>query len=156
MTKHLLPLLIAMALFASSALAADVEYSTTGAMDTPATMGGDFGRTAVIKFKGTFGASAVEDRTPRAVALLGNYPNPFNPSTTITFSLPRDMAVDLVVYSLEGRPVRRLLQGSRVAGTHQVVWDGTDRQNRAVPSGIYLVRMVTEDGVDARKVVLAK
>jgi flagellar hook assembly protein FlgD len=70
--------------------------------------------------------------------------------------LPRDMAVDLVVYSVEGRPVRQLRQGSRVAGTHQVVWDGSDQQSRDVPSGIYLVRMVTEDGVHSRKIVLAK
>ena len=119
-------------------------------------MDGDFGRTAVMQFKGSFGTSSGGRRDPGAVALLGNHPNPFNPSTTITFSLPRDMAVDLVVYSLQGRPVRRLLQGGRDAGTHQVVWDGTDQQGRAVPSGIYLVRMVTEDGVDARKVVVAK
>jgi hypothetical protein len=119
-------------------------------------MDGNFGRTAVMQFRGTFGASPVEDDTPRAMALMGNHPNPFNPSTTISFSLPRDMTVDLVVYSMQGRPVRRLLQGRRDAGTHQVVWDGTDEFGREVPSGIYLTRIVTEDGVDARKVMLAK
>ena len=119
-------------------------------------MDGNFGRTAVMQFKGTFGASPVEGGLPKVVALLGNHPNPFNPSTTITFSLPRDMAVELVVYSMQGRPVRRLLQGRRAAGLNQVVWDGTDEASRVVPSGVYLTRIVTEDGVQARKVVLAK
>jgi len=96
------------------------------------------------------------DRAPGKVALLGNHPNPFNPSTTITFSRPRDIAVDLAVYSLQGRPVRQLLQGGQAAGTPQVTWNGTDQQGRAVPSGIYLARIVTQDGVDARKIVVAK
>ncbi len=119
-------------------------------------MDGDFGRTAVMQFKGSFGTVAVDDETPRTTALLGNHPNPFNPSTTISFSLPRDMSVSLEVYSLLGRRVSRLLQGRREAGTHQVVWDGADEQGRAVPSGIYLARMVTEDGVEVGKLVLAK
>jgi hypothetical protein len=117
---------------------------------------GDFNRTAILQFKGSFTTVPVEGGPPAPTTLLGNQPNPFNPSTTITYTLSRDMAVDLAVYSLQGRPVRRLLKADRNAGEHQVVWDGTDQQNRVVPSGVYVVRMVTEDGMEARKVVVAK
>ena len=119
-------------------------------------MDGDFGRTAVMQFKGSFGTVAVQDETPGSAVLLGNYPNPFNPSTTITFALPREMAVSLDVYSLLGQPVSRLVQGRRDAGTHRVEWNGTDERGRAVPSGVYLARVVTEDGVEALTMVLAK
>ena len=119
-------------------------------------MDGDFGRTAVMQFKGTFSNVSAVDETPTSVALVGNHPNPFNPITTITFSLPRDMVVNLDVYSLRGRLVSRLLHGRRDAGTHRVVWDGTDQQGRSAPSGTYLARMVTEDGVEVLKMVLAK
>jgi hypothetical protein len=117
---------------------------------------GDYGRTAVMQFKGTFGIVSGVGETPRSVAFLGNHPNPFNPTTTITFSLPRAMAVNLDLYSLRGRHVSRLLQGRRNAGTHRAIWDGTDQQGRAAPSGTYLARMVTEDGVEVRKMVLTK
>ncbi len=119
-------------------------------------MDGDFGRTAVMQFKGSFGTVAVHDEAPGSAALVGVHPNPFNPATTITFALPREMAVSLDVYSLLGRRVRSLLQGRRDAGTHQVAWDGTDEQGRAAPSGIYLARVETEDGVEVGKMVLAK
>ncbi|MCP4545217.1 MAG: T9SS type A sorting domain-containing protein [bacterium] len=118
-------------------------------------MDGGFGRTAVMQFKGTFATTSV-DETPAPITALSNYPNPFNPATTIAFSLPRDMTVDLAVYSLRGRLVRRLLQGAVSAGTRQATWNGTDGQGHAMPSGIYMVRLMTEDGVDVRKIVLAK
>jgi hypothetical protein len=119
-------------------------------------MDGDFNRTAVMQFKGSFAASPAGDETPAAMTFLGNQPNPFNPSTTIHFALPRDMTVDLVVYSIQGRPVCRLWQGLRSVGRHQVTWDGTDSQGRQVPSGVYLVRMESADGIESQKIMLAK
>ncbi len=117
---------------------------------------GDYGRTAVLQFKGSFGASPVRsDVTPGAVS-LSNHPNPFNPATTITFSVPDEMRVDVAVYSLQGHLVRELVQGQRRSGTHQVRWDGTDASGRSVPSGIYFARIVTEEGSVTRKLVVAK
>ena len=101
-------------------------------------------------------ALAVGEALPAAVTLLGNHPNPFNPTTAITFALPRGMAVNLDVYSLQGRRVRRLLQGSQGAGIHAAVWDGRDRQGRTVASGVYMARLVTEEGVLVSKMLLAK
>jgi FlgD Ig-like domain len=119
-------------------------------------MDGDFGRTAVMQFKGTFALASVEEDTPVSIVTLSNHPSPFNLSTTFTFSLPRDMTVNLNVYSLHGRLVCRLLHGVQGAGLQRVVWDGTDQQGRAVPSGIYLAKLMTVEGINLRRIVLAR
>jgi hypothetical protein len=92
----------------------------------------------------------------RAVALRPNHPNPFNPSTTLQFSLSRDSQVRLTVHDLKGRAVRTLVAGDRPAGDHSVVWDGRDDGGEAVGSGVYFVRVETRDGVDAQKISLIK
>lgn len=77
-----------------------------------------------------------------AAARLGdNFPNPFNPRTTIAYTLDGTAAVRLTVYSVDGRLVRRLDHGLREAGEHRAVWDGLDAAGRAVPSGTYLYRL---------------
>ncbi|MBE0566835.1 MAG: hypothetical protein IH621_12795 [Krumholzibacteria bacterium] len=85
------------------------------------------------------GLSAVPDA---AMAHLGdNYPNPFNPRTTIRYALEEAAPVRLTVYGVDGRLVRRLEDGRREAGEHRVAWDGLDTAGRAVPSGTYLYRL---------------
>ena len=117
---------------------------------------GDFNRTAIIEFRGSFtDVSAVGD-TPTPVNLLGNHPNPFNPRTTISFTLSRTMDVDLGIYSLTGGLVRSLRQGNLGAGPHEAAWNGTDDHGRSVPSGTYLVRLVTTDGIRAKKILMVK
>lgn len=77
-----------------------------------------------------------------AIARLGdNYPNPFNPRTTIRYTLDASSPVRLTIYAVDGRLVRRLEDGGREAGEHRVVWDGLDGGGRAVPSGTYLYRL---------------
>jgi len=61
---------------------------------------------------------------PESVVLFGNYPNPFNPSTQICFSLPKALEVTLVVYDLSGRQVARLENGKLSAGVHTIEWNG--------------------------------
>ena len=101
----------------------------------------------------TSGAGA---KVPRTVSLLGNYPNPFNPSTTLSFALPSDMPVTLDIYSARGMRVRRVLAEPRTAGVHHVVWDGTDSHGRTVASGVYFYRLVTPEATLTDKVLLAK
>ncbi|MCB1060090.1 MAG: T9SS type A sorting domain-containing protein [Calditrichaeota bacterium] len=84
-------------------------------------------------------------------ALHENYPNPFNPSTTIAFNLPEAVRVKLVVYDVIGKEVARLLDGESGAGLHTVVFDG-----RALPSGVYFYRLEAGALVDTRKMVLMK
>ncbi len=75
-------------------------------------------------------------------SLEQNAPNPFNPSTTIAFTLAQAGPVDLVIYNVLGQEVRRLVSGElMVAGAHRVVWDGRDALGQAVSSGIYLYEM---------------
>lgn len=89
--------------------------------------------------------------------LLRNHPNPFNPRTVITFTLTRPQTVALTVQDLAGRSVRTLLRGARDAGRHAVAWDGRDDRGRQAPSGVYLVRLVPNDGEQRTlKVMLAK
>jgi hypothetical protein len=79
--------------------------------------------------------------TPRRLALAQNQPNPFNPATTISFSLPADGPVALAVYDVRGALVRGLVDDRLAAGEHAVTWDGRDGRGMAVPSGIYLYRL---------------
>ena len=69
------------------------------------------------------------------------WPNPFNPSTTIAFSLRASARVELAVYDLRGRKLAGLVSGRRDAGRHEVVWLGRDDRGRALPSGTYLARL---------------
>ena len=92
--------------------------------------------------------------------LIGNYPNPFNPSTTISFSLQNDNMVELSIYNSKGQKVKTLLNEQRRAGLHQVQWNGRDENGSSVSSGIYFSVMDTNrEGLDftsIKKVILLK
>ncbi len=90
-----------------------------------------------------------DDLLPSLTALTGAYPNPFNPSTTISFSLKQDARAMVEVYTVDGRHVRTLTHEDFAAGIHQVVWTGTDNSDRPVASGTYLYRLTTDGGFDA-------
>lgn len=93
--------------------------------------------------------SAVDDAVPAFAARLGAArPNPFNPSTTIAFTLAKDDRAELAVYTVDGRRVRTLLDGTTAAGEHSVRWDGTGNDGRPLASGTYLYRLRTDSGFD--------
>ncbi|MFO7653765.1 MAG: C25 family cysteine peptidase [Candidatus Krumholzibacteriia bacterium] len=98
----------------------------------------------------------IEDRAPRAVMLEGNHPNPFNPSTTITFAVPVRGRVDLQVFDLRGRLVATLANGSLDAGHHSVTWQGCDAAGRAVPSGTYVYRLQAGGETRTAKMMLVR
>jgi hypothetical protein len=98
---------------------------------------------------------AVDDELPGA-RLLGNYPNPFNPRTVITFSLPREQHVTLDVFTVDGRRVTTLVAGSQVAGTHEVTWDGSDHAGRAQPSGTYVYVMRADETREVGRMTLVR
>ena len=81
-----------------------------------------------------------------------NYPNPFNAATTIQYSLAKQGHVQLAIYDLLGRRVRLLSDGIQKAGSNTVTWDGTDQEDRPVPSGVYFCRMETIEGIRMIKV----
>jgi hypothetical protein len=101
------------------------------------------------------GATAPDD-TPLVTRLAQNHPNPFNPQTRIAFSLSRPGPASLTVFDLSGRRVATLVAGHQRAGHHTVLWSGTDRAGRQLPSGTYLYRLVTPDVQETRKLLLVK
>ncbi len=93
---------------------------------------------------------------PAATALLSAYPNPFNPSTTIPFSLETQQTVTLRIYDARGKLIRTLENSSFPAGSHQTVWDGRDNTGESVSTGVYFVRLVAGSYEETRKLVLVK
>lgn len=108
----------------------------------------------LARLAGWPGEIAESDATPAAVGLLPNWPNPFNPATTIAYVLPRSMPAQLQIIDQRGRLIIELVNGWQPAGRHEVRWHGRDASGRGAPSGSYSCRLVTPDGVFCRKLTL--
>ncbi|MBN2356119.1 T9SS type A sorting domain-containing protein [candidate division KSB1 bacterium] len=93
---------------------------------------------------------------PETFMLGHNYPNPFNPSTTIPFVLERATPVKLDVYNLRGQLVRSIFDGRLQAGSYEMIWDGRDQNGLTVVSGLYLYRLQTDAQSQTGKMVLTK
>lgn len=102
------------------------------------------------------GVSAVGDQVVSAYKLNSNYPNPFNPSTTISFNLPRNEHVEVSVYAIDGTKVATLVNETMSEGGHQVVWMGKDSNGASVASGAYLYRLTTPSFSETRVMTLLK
>ncbi len=100
--------------------------------------------------------SGVVEGLPTEYSLAQNYPNPFNPSTEIAFDLPKNAHVELSVFNILGQQVTNLLSGDMPAGSHQIMWDGTDSDGGAVASGIYFYRISTDDFSSSKKMLMLK
>jgi len=97
-----------------------------------------------------------EVTVPLSTALVGNYPNPFNPETVISFSLGAEGLVNLDIYNVRGQKVRSLAGGAYGVGVHSVVWNGCSDDGRSVGSGVYFYRMVSGEYVGVKKMLLVK
>lgn len=107
-----------------------------------------------LGFAGT--VTGVEEIMPAVLALDRNYPNPFNPQTTIGFALPLPGEVELSVFDVRGRLVVDLVDGTLVAGHHEATWRGADTSGRQVASGTYFYRLVTDEETLTGKMLLVK
>ncbi len=97
------------------------------------------------------------DSQYRRVALGQNFPNPFNPTTTIAFTVPTGAAhVSLVIHNVNGQVVRTLVDGSVAPGPHSIVWDGKDDAGKSLASGIYFSRIEAGGDRALRKMALLK
>ena len=125
--------------------------ASDGGMDTYASNG---------PFLLTIDASAVtvdnEAVLPESFALHANYPNPFNPSTTISYDLPEQAQVTLGIYDLLGKQIKTLVNQSQDAGKRIAVWDGTDDLGRPVSAGVYLYQIQAGEFSQTRKMLLLK
>jgi len=97
-----------------------------------------------------------ETLTPIKSQLLSNYPNPFNPTTTIVFEMAGEGQVSIDVFNIKGQKIRTLVNGVRGAGNHTVVWDGNDAGGRAMSSGVYFYRMTSGGYAKTRKMLMLK
>jgi len=82
---------------------------------------------------------------------LSNFPNPFNPETTISFSIPNDSEIELSVYNIKGQKVKALLKDNFEKGNHSIVWNGYDDSVKLVSSGIYLYKLNVNGKIEAVK-----
>jgi len=97
-----------------------------------------------------------EYAVPTEYELSQNFPNPFNPQTTINFQIPEPGRVEITVFNLLGQRMTPLLERDLEAGYHQLVWNGTDEFGRSLGSGVYILRMTAGDYVSHRKVMLLR
>ncbi|MFC1509190.1 T9SS type A sorting domain-containing protein [Candidatus Omnitrophota bacterium] len=95
--------------------------------------------------------TGIDDSTPSKFQLLKNYPNPFNPTTTIQYSIPRDGHVSLTVYNVSGQVINVLNDKYTQAGIHSVLWDARDN-----PSGLFFCTLKANGMSETRKMLLLK
>lgn len=123
-------------------------------------IGGNFiGPNETAMYIATWGEPQIDEpETPAPVsfALNQNFPNPFNPTTTISFSLAAPSAVQLGVYDVGGRLVRTLANGVHDAGAHEIQWDGRNANGAPVSTGVYLYRLTSSTETLTRKMILLK
>ena len=101
-------------------------------------------------------AVAMSSPRPTRFFLTQNYPNPFNGSTKLDFSIPATKSVTVKAYNLLGQPVRTLIVAELQEGEHSVLWDSTDESGRALASGVYILRLQTEDQQAIRTAVITR
>jgi len=102
-----------------------------------------------ISVGGGLKKSLAQEETDRGIptgfALYPNYPNPFNPTTTITYQLPEETSVKLAIYTADGRLIATLVDNVQAAGVYSVKWDASDQ-----PSGVYFCRLAASRSIDSR------
>jgi urease beta subunit len=106
----------------------------------------------------TVEATPLEDPTVPVLAteLQGNYPNPFNPETTIRYSVKETVPVTIEVYNLKGQLVRTLVNEVKTAGNYSVAWNGRDSHNQPVSSGVYFYKMNAGKYSSTKKMIMMK
>jgi hypothetical protein len=109
-------------------------------------------------FHSVGGSVSNEDGVAPVIAteLKGNYPNPFNPETTISYSVKENTPVSIEIFNVKGQKVTTLVNEAKAAGNHSVVWKGLDDNNRPVSSGIYYFKMNAGKYSSTKKMILMK
>ena len=110
----------------------------------------------LMTFSPDTGAGVNQSHKPEKIQIMNVSPNPFNTSTTISFTIPSSCHAALAVYSLTGQRVRTLVSGPLSAGSHSAFWDGHDDSGRLVSSGVYLFRIEADGKNAAGKMLFLK
>ena len=114
------------------------------------------GEILVIDFEYGFVGSEDPIIIPQMTKLHNNYPNPFNPTTTISYDLNNNSKVKLEIFNIKGQKVLTLEDGEKTAGHHNIVWNGKDSEGSSVSSGVYFYKLDTEDYSSVKKMILMK
>jgi hypothetical protein len=93
---------------------------------------------------------------PKVTKLAGNYPNPFNPTTSIKFEMSKQDHVEIEIYNIKGQKVKTLVNDIKEPGFHEIVWTGNDNNNKKVGSGVYFYKMKTSNYSSTKKMLLIK
>ena len=104
----------------------------------------------------TYSLNSIARPAPEEYILSDAYPNPFNPTTTLSFSVPTEGKINLSIYDMTGRLVNTLVNGHMEQGYYQVTWDGVDATGNAVASGMYIYALQGEGISITKKMVLMK
>jgi hypothetical protein len=113
------------------------------------------GNVSAYSIVGTTGVEKT-DGVPTEFALGQNFPNPFNPTTQIKFSLPKESHVKIVVYNISGSVVATIVNGTMSTGYYTITWNGTNDGGEHVSSGVYLYRIQAGEFTAVRKMVMLK
>ena len=90
------------------------------------------------------------------VISASNFPNPFNPNTTISYSISADSEVDIMIYNIKGQVVNNMKLGNLQKGNHSIEWNGTNENGKSVTSGVYFYKIVTETNTISKRMLLLK
>ena len=93
---------------------------------------------------------------PEELSISGNYPNPFNPSTTIRFGLPEPSKIRMTIVNIKGQEIAELINTWQDMGRHEVIWDGKSSDGSSLASGIYFVLINDGKNYTTHKVMLLK
>ena len=126
---------------------------TSSWMPLPATYDYNFCIKAVAVSQNS---SSNENMISPITKLHQNYPNPFNPETKISYQLPENGNVELIVYNLKGQKVKTLVNETLESGNYTVIWNGTDENNKSIASGIYFYKLKTVNFEKTKKMILIK
>jgi hypothetical protein len=114
------------------------------------------GASEILRTSYDNGTTSVKRTVPSGFALENNYPNPFNPATTICFTLERAGYIRLEILSITGQNIRELISGHMTGGTHEIIWDGRDDRGVSVSSGAYMYRLIMGEQVTAKRMMLTR
>jgi C1A family cysteine protease len=134
--------------------------SFNGSSGTWIDMGADHANDIAIRIRTSpsliVAADDIHESSPNDFSLSHNYPNPFNPSTTIEYELGKESHVDISIFNLLGQKVNTVVDEVKSSGEHSTRWDGTDYDGKQLPCGVYFYRIESRGYTDSKKMLLLR
>ncbi len=112
----------------------------------------------ILSFRGNDNSSLSSkvELTPESFTLYQNFPNPFNPSTTIKYKLNENSYVNVSIHNVAGELVKTLFNGQQDKGKNSLIWNATNNENESMPGGLYIYSVKTKNRIHSKKMMLLK